>query len=71
MGTTKRINRSKYNFSQLEVEGSFPIKPLDLYSMKNSLRFYNKEHGKNVVVTTEEVYNVVSKDTEIIVTRVS
>lgn len=50
-----RINRSKYNFSKLEMGGSFTLKPLDLYSMKNSLRFYNNKHKQNIIVDTEEL----------------
>lgn len=61
-----RTNRSKYNFSKLEMNSTMVIKPLDLYSMQNSLRFYNKKHGKNVIVETEE-----QADGTILVTRVS
>lgn len=41
-----RINRSKYNFSKLEVGDTFNIPPIDHLSMKNSLRFYNSKHRK-------------------------
>lgn len=60
-----RVNRSKYNFAKLEMGASFPISPMDLYSMKNSLRFFNNKHKKNVVVDAEE-----QADGSVLVTRV-
>lgn len=49
-----RINRSKYGFSKLKVGDSFDIDPMDVYSMRNSLRFYNNNHGKSVEVSVPE-----------------
>lgn len=49
-----RNNRSKYGFSKLKVGATFDISPMDVYSMKNSLRFYNKQHGKTVEVEVSE-----------------
>lgn len=60
-----RINRSKYNFSKLDMGDTFFVQPLDLYSMKNSLRFYNKKHKQNITVSTQE-----EEDGRILVTRV-
>ena len=68
---SNRINRSKYNFSKLGMGGTMTISPLDLYSMKNSLRFYNKQHKQNIIVSTEEIVDPASNGvTEILVTRV-
>lgn len=53
-----RVNRSKYNFSKLEVGDTFEIPPIDLLSMKNSLRFYNNKHRKGqteIVVKHTEI----------------
>lgn len=62
---SKRINRSKYNFSQLNMGDSFTVDALDLYSMKNSLRFYNKQHKKNITISTEDLGGGVLKATRI------
>lgn len=60
-----RVNRSRYNFSKLEIDDTFEIPPIDLLSMKNSLRFYNNKHKKGkgengtdlplIKVSTEEL----------------
>lgn len=44
------MRRSKYNFPQLKVGDTFKVKPIDLNSMFNSLRFHNKFHKRNVKV---------------------
>lgn len=61
-----RINRSKYNFSKLEIGDSFKVAPLDLYSMKNSLRYFNKMHSTSITVSDTE-----EKSGAILVTRIS
>jgi len=62
---SKRINRSKYNFSQLQMGDSFMVDALDLYSMKNSLRFYNKQHNQKITIATEDLGEGVLKATRV------
>lgn len=41
-----RENRSRYNFGKLEVGDIFDLPPIDLLSMKNSLRAFNIKHRR-------------------------
>lgn len=61
----KRINRSKYNFSKLEMGENFMVDALDLYSMKNSLRFFNNKHKQNIHIEVEDLGEGVLKATRV------
>lgn len=39
-----RINRSKYNFTNLKVGDTLTVKAIDLHSMKVALNFFNNLH---------------------------
>lgn len=50
MDTIKKQNRSKYGFGTLQEGESLFVEPLDVESMKNSLRAFNRSHRTNIVV---------------------
>jgi len=43
-----KFKRSKYNFQSLNVGDTFEVAAVDLYSMKESARSFNKRHGRNL-----------------------
>jgi hypothetical protein len=58
-------NRSKYNFGKMKIGDALKVEPLELMSLKNSLRAFNKRHGLSI-----EVLPYRSNENEVTVIRV-
>lgn len=46
--------RSKYNFSASKVGDTFKVAVIDVESLNQSLRAYNKRNGENIEIEVEE-----------------